>query len=120
MFTYLTFIVNSLYNNKDPCHTDKSLLFCIIIKTHERIFSGGSASAGSEAKVSRGGISHEYSSPFPVQTCPTASAELGVPNISAKTILPVNLFYHNIIIVELLLGKSTLPLFHWRLPVVTI
>ena len=60
MFTYLTFIVNSLYNNKDPCHTDKSLLFCIIIKTHERIFSGGSASAGSEAKVSRGGISHEY------------------------------------------------------------
>ena len=72
MFTYLTFIVNSLYNNKDPCHTDKSLLFCIIIKTHERIFSGGSASAGSEAKVSRGGISHEYSSPFPVQTCPTA------------------------------------------------
>lgn len=53
MFTYLTFIVNSLYNNKDPCHTDKSLLSCIIIKTHERIFSGGSASAGSEAKVSR-------------------------------------------------------------------
>ena len=92
MFTYLTFIVNSLYNNKDPCHTDKSLLSCIIIKTHERIFSGGSASAGSEAKVSREGISHEYSSPFPVQTCPTASAELGVPNISAKTILPVNLF----------------------------
>ena len=72
MFTYLTFIVNSLYNNKDPCHTDKSLLFCIIIKTHERIFSGGSASAGSEAKVSRGGISHKYSSPFPVHTCPTA------------------------------------------------
>ena len=73
MFTYLTFIVNSLYNNKDPCHTDKSLLFCIIIKTHERIFSGGSASAGSEAKVSRGGISHEYSSPFPVHTCPFAA-----------------------------------------------
>ena len=45
MYTYLTFIVNSLYNNKDPCHTDKSLLFCIIIKTHERIFSGGSLSA---------------------------------------------------------------------------
>ena len=45
MFTYLTFIVNSLYNNKDPCHTNKSLLFCIIIKTHERIFSGGSLSA---------------------------------------------------------------------------
>ena len=73
MFTYLTFIVNSLYNNKDPCHTDKSLLSCIIIKTHERIFSGGSASADSEAKDSRGGISLEYSSPFPVHTCPFAA-----------------------------------------------